>query len=281
MAMFKQMIGRGTRLFPDADKLSFDILDYSGATALFDDPEFDGPPERVDREEIDETGEVVDDVVVEEPEPRVRRRTTTPRSTEDDESSRGEASSTSTTSRSWVTAEAIYHLDPTTQRLRLVEYRDYVADAVRALFPDPSELRARWRDPGRTPRRSRTLLAGSRHRARGAPRAYRASSTPIRSTCSSTSPGTSRSRRGTTGPGASARSIADFFEAHQPAAREVLDQLLEKYAEHGIGQLDDLGVLQVPPLSALGTPAEIAGRFGSPAALREAVETLGELLYAA
>ena len=73
MAMFKQMIGRGTRLFPDADKLSFDILDYSGATALFADPEFDGPPERVDREEIDETGEVVDDVVVEEPEPRVRR----------------------------------------------------------------------------------------------------------------------------------------------------------------------------------------------------------------
>ena len=33
MALFKQMIGRGTRLFPDEDKLSFDIIDYSGATA--------------------------------------------------------------------------------------------------------------------------------------------------------------------------------------------------------------------------------------------------------
>ena len=69
MALFKQMIGRGTRLFPDEDKLSFDIIDYSGATALFGDPEFDGPPERVDREEIDEEGNVVDDTVVEEPEP--------------------------------------------------------------------------------------------------------------------------------------------------------------------------------------------------------------------
>jgi len=69
VAMFKQMIGRGTRLFPDADKLSFDIIDYSGATALFADPEFDGPPERVDHEEIDETGAVVNDVVVEQPEP--------------------------------------------------------------------------------------------------------------------------------------------------------------------------------------------------------------------
>ena len=34
MALFKQMIGRGTRLFPDEDKLSFDIIDYSGATRL-------------------------------------------------------------------------------------------------------------------------------------------------------------------------------------------------------------------------------------------------------
>jgi len=33
----------------------------------------------------------------------------------------------------------------------------------------------------------------------------------------------------------------------------VLDQLLEKYAEYGIGQLEDLHVLQVPPLTAIGS----------------------------
>jgi len=48
IALFKQIIGRGTCLFPDDDKLSFDIIDYAGATALFEDAEFDGPPERVD-----------------------------------------------------------------------------------------------------------------------------------------------------------------------------------------------------------------------------------------
>jgi type I restriction enzyme, R subunit len=69
MSLFKQIIGRGTRLFPDDDKLSFDIIDYSGATALFEDPEFDGPPERVDREEIDGQGNVVHATVVEQPEP--------------------------------------------------------------------------------------------------------------------------------------------------------------------------------------------------------------------
>jgi type I restriction enzyme R subunit len=74
---------------------------------------------------------------------------------------------------------------------------------------------------------------------------------------------------------------ADFFERYQPAAREVLAGLLDKYAQHGISQLDDLEVLEVPPISALGTPKEIADRFGSAEKLREAVTQLGELLYAA
>ena len=45
----------------------------------------------------------------------------------------------------WVTAEAVYHLDRDTERLRLVEYRDFVAETVRSLFPDANELRSRWR----------------------------------------------------------------------------------------------------------------------------------------
>jgi type I restriction enzyme R subunit len=74
---------------------------------------------------------------------------------------------------------------------------------------------------------------------------------------------------------------ADFFAAYQPEARQVLGELLEKYAEYGIAQLDDLQVLQVPPLSLLGSPTEIAARFGSPGDLRQAVAKLEELLYSA
>jgi type I restriction enzyme R subunit len=279
MALFKQMIGRGTRLFPDADKLSFDILDYSGATALFADPEFDGPPERVDREEIDETGAVVEDVVVEQPEPAFGDGEQ-PEGPDIDESQvEPRAKFYVNDTEVWVTAEAIYHLDPATQRLRLVEYREYVADTVRTLFPEPAELRTRWQTRvGRQEVRDALVARGVDidelpdriglveadpldilvHLAWNQPVATRRD----------------RTRR-------IRKEHADFFDAHQPAAREVLGQLLDKYAEYGIGQLDDLGVLEVPPLSALGSPAEIAGRFGSPAALREAVEELGELLYAA
>ena len=42
MTNFKQIIGRGTRLFPSKGKFMFDILDFRQATDLFHDPEFDG-----------------------------------------------------------------------------------------------------------------------------------------------------------------------------------------------------------------------------------------------
>lgn len=42
---FKQMIGRGTRIHEDSGKLYFYILDFRGATNLFFDKEFDGEPE--------------------------------------------------------------------------------------------------------------------------------------------------------------------------------------------------------------------------------------------
>lgn len=67
---FKQIIGRGSRLYPDEDKLTFEIIDYSGATALFADPEFDGPPEAPPlEEEIDQAGNAVVITEVAEPEP--------------------------------------------------------------------------------------------------------------------------------------------------------------------------------------------------------------------
>lgn len=284
MAMFKQMIGRGTRLFPDEDKLSFDIIDYSGATALFSDPEFDGPPERVDEEEIDDDGNVVEESVVEESEP--------PFDAGEDEGTGSDGSVDPDDldeevrtkfyvddTEVWVTAEATYHLDPETQLLRLVEYRDFVTETVRALFPDPNDLRSQW---STRVGREDVLEALEAHgidpeelsERTGLPDAdpidllvHLAWNQPL-----ATRP--DRVRR-------VQKEHAEFFAAYQPAAREVLTYLLDKYAQHGIGQLDDLGVLQVPPLSSLGSPAEIAARFGSSEELKGAVVRLGELLYSA
>jgi type I restriction enzyme R subunit len=44
MTEFKQIIGRGTRLRPDYGKNFFIIIDFRGATQLFKDEDWDGPP---------------------------------------------------------------------------------------------------------------------------------------------------------------------------------------------------------------------------------------------
>ena len=177
-----------------------------------------------------------------------------------------------------MTAEATYHLDPDTHRLRLVEYRDFVTETVRSLFPDPTELRSKWasRSGARTSSTRSARTASTPPSSSSA----RACSTPTRSTCSSTSHGTSPSPHVPTVPVVCARST--LTSSRLPAGRpQVLGYLLDKYAEHGISELDDLGVLQVPPLSSLGTPVEIAKWFGSADALKAAMSRLSELVYVA
>ena len=71
-----------------------------------------------------------------------------------------------------------------------------------------------------------------------------------------------------------------FFEQHQPQARQILDELLEKYAEHGVNQFTIPDVLKLPPLSEHGNVPEIAARFGGVEKLREAVNQLQALIYA-
>lgn len=47
MTEFKQIVGRGTRIREDFDKLYFTILDFKRATELFADPAFDGLPVQI------------------------------------------------------------------------------------------------------------------------------------------------------------------------------------------------------------------------------------------
>ncbi|MCB1134563.1 MAG: restriction endonuclease, partial [Verrucomicrobiae bacterium] len=47
MTLFKQIIGRGTRLREDLGKSWFTIMDFKRATELFADPAFDGDPVQI------------------------------------------------------------------------------------------------------------------------------------------------------------------------------------------------------------------------------------------
>jgi type I restriction enzyme R subunit len=71
----------------------------------------------------------------------------------------------------------------------------------------------------------------------------------------------------------------DFWEYFQPEAREILQQILDKYIEHGTGGFTVPGILKVAPISTHGNVLEIAGKFGGPEQLRAAVDRLQTLLY--
>ena len=54
----------------------------------------------------------------------------------------------------------------------------------------------------------------------------------------------------------------DFFEQYAPEARQILEELLDKYTEHGATQFEVPDVLEVPPINAFGNVIEIAKLFG-------------------
>lgn len=273
MVEFKQIIGRGTRLYPDDDKLSFDILDYSEATALFDDPAFDGPPELLTIDELDEEGQIVNEVVEQssdseaEAEPEVSEPPARARKLYVDNA---EVS---------VAAEGFYLLDPDSGKLRLVQYDDYARTEIRRLFTDASDLRGRWRT-----HEGRDVVLDALE-GRGISIDELAHYTGLADAdpldllihVAWNAPVTNRRDRAQ----AVRREHAAFFERFSPEARVVLEELLEKYAEFGPRQLDDLEVLEVPPLSQLGSPVEIASRFGGAEVMRTAVDELAALVYAA
>ena len=273
---FKQIIGRGTRLYPDADKLSFEIIDYSGATSLFEDPEFDGPPERIVDEEIDGDGEVVAPPEVHEPEPVYESANA--ELGEEELEDRGARKLYIDETPVWVEAEGFYLPDAETGRLRLVEYSDYVSGRVRGLFASSAELRDRWR--AREARAEIEELLASQGIAfeELAERLGHPEADPLDLLVFVAWNGPVVSRRDRTSR--LRREAAAFLEGFVPDARAILEELLEKYAEHGIEQLDDLQILEVPPLDGFGTPVEIAQRFGGGDGLRRAVAELQELIYA-
>src|SRR5829696_2516128 len=55
MTEFKQILGRGTRIHEDNNKLYFTLMDFRGATSHFADPDFDGAPVQIYEPEDDES----------------------------------------------------------------------------------------------------------------------------------------------------------------------------------------------------------------------------------
>ena len=285
MSEFKQIIGRGTRLRVDYGKLAFNIIDYTGsATEKFADPAFDGDPVREREEIIDRDGDVVEqkdlrakgEVVAEYESPDISYKMNG--FAEDDEPGLPRKFYYDGGSVS-IIRQLVYELDSEGRQLACRHLTDYTGEKVRTLYPNASELRKDWLDPERRADIIRKLEekgidADFLGEAVGKPEAdpfdllcHLAYNAPLR---------TRRERADRLH-----RDEAEFFDKHGGEARQVLDALIEKYAEHGSAQFKLPDVLEIPPFNGWGNVVEIAARFGGGKAMREAVNELQRRLYGA
>jgi type I restriction enzyme, R subunit len=279
MSEFKQIIGRGTRVRDDYGKLWFNILDYTGsATRLFADPAFDGEPALLLQEEIDAVGApiAVAELEVREPEPPPYEASGEVIEPPDENEPRRKYFYDG--GRVEIAAHLVYELDPDGRQLRVVRYTDHAAERLRALVPSAPELRRRWAQPQQRAEiiaalAERGVTFDALAEAAGQPEAD-----PFDLLCHLAFNAPLRSRRERAL--ALKREKKDFWSRFGPEARTILEELLDKYAEHGDAQFVLPDVLRVPPISGHGQPAEIIRLFGGAEPLRSAVTELQNLLYA-
>jgi type I restriction enzyme R subunit len=279
MTEFKQMIGRGTRVRDDYGKLYFNILDYTGsATRLFADPDFDGDPVLITEEQVNEAGETVPktyEIVKEQP--VMAEEHGQFQISDDTEGERrkyyfdgGQVE---------IVAHIVHELDTDGKLLRVVRFTEYAADKVRTLYPSAPELREQWADPEKRSEIIRRLEERGIDFDNLATAANQPEADPFDLLCHVAFNAPLRTRRERADR--LKKEKKDFFDQYGHEAKAILNDLLEKYAEHGTAQFVLPDVLHVPPISERGNIVEIAGLFGGPDQLRQAVTQLQTLLYAA
>ena len=264
MTMFKQIIGRGTRIDEDNNKFFFTIMDFKRATELFRDPDFDGDPVV-----IYEPG--TDDNPV-PPDPPV-----------DDDDDDGEEEGTDHTgSRKLVIngvqvriiSERIEYVG-TDGKLVTESYRDFAKKQIAEEYRSLDEFVGQWNASARKQaiidelEQRGVILANL---AEEVGRDFGDFDLLVH-VAFAQPPLTRRER-------ADNVKKRNYFAKYETKARAVLEALLEKYADDGVETIEDAKVLRLQPFSTIGTPLEIIkGAFGGKDAYEAALRDLENQIY--
>ncbi len=286
MTEFKQIIGRGTRLREDYQKLYFTIMDFKGATRLFADPDFDGEPVVIYEPKPDEPvvpEEITDVPGIGEPAPPPY----VPGSTDGDDAQPG--GNTGGGGRTKyviddvnvrVAVERSQYLDAD-GKLITEDYRvllkDDIKKALRAEFGTMTDFLRRWNG---AERKQAVLQELAKH---GVPLDILQQAVAngseldvfdlVAHVAFDQKPLTRRER-------ANNVKKRDVFGKYGEQARAVLEALLDKFANHGVQNIEDDKVLELPPFDQFGSKTQIRrGIFGSVEQYTQAVHELEQALY--
>lgn len=261
MTEFKQIIGRGTRIREDYGKYYFTIIDFKKATELFADPDFDGNPVSIYDPEPASGGVGGGGPEPEpplppgpEPQPRVKYYV--------DEVP------------VWIVGERIQYYGKD-GKLITESLKDYTRRTVLEEFASLDDFLRRWTEAEKKSAVIDELEGhGVLFDALAEEVGHDYDSFDLICHVAFGRPPLTRRER------ADNVRKRDYFVKYGEQARAVLEGLLEKFADEGVEDIEDLGVLRVRPLSEIGTPVEILRVFGGREAFIDAVHDLEDQLYA-
>ncbi|CDI94254.1 type I restriction-modification system subunit R [Pseudomonas aeruginosa PA38182] len=279
MTEFKQIIGRGTRINEDYGKFWFTIMDFKKATELFADPAFDGEPVVIYSPEGDDSPVPPDSPLADE-EGIVDGGDWLPEGDETDGGEEGKKRIKYVIDNVpiHVIAERVQYYGPD-GKLITESLRDYTRSCVKKQFASLDDFLRRWTDAEQKKAIIDELAAqGVMWEAldeevqakRGQPL------DPFDLIChiAFDQPPLTRKER------AEQVKKRNYFAKYSGAARQVLEALLDKYADTGIEHIEDIKILQLDPFSQIGAPVELVRAFGGKPGYQQAIQELESELYA-
>jgi type I restriction enzyme R subunit len=281
MTEFKQIVGRGTRVREDKEKLFFTILDYTGsATRNFADPDFDGEPPLITENEIDGDGNIID---VDEWMPDPPKDETDEWEDVDDTNEPPTGASGAETRRKFyvsqgtveIVAESVQILDAN-GKLRTVQFTQYAKEQISTMFPSMNEFRSKWNDL----QERQHILDELENNGISIDQLMEITKQqdvdPFDLLCFvafDLKPLTRKQRADLL-----KKNKPDFFAHYSDRAKNVLNLILEKYVDYGLNQIRP-DIISVEPIAQQGNPVEIVNEFGGIDQFKKAIDKLQTLLY--
>lgn len=281
MTKFKQIIGRGTRINEDFDKLYFTILDFRNVTDLFADKEFDGDPIRIKPiDEDTDLGEVIpeeekDNAPIIEPEtgeeivvipPKTQiitpKKTSIPR----------EKVYVNGVDVSVLISREMY-FDNQGKPIT-VSLKDYTRDIIKGQYASLEDFLSKWNNAERKEiiikelQEEGVLVEVLRNAVNREVDLF-----DLICHVAYDQPPLTRKER------ANNVKKRNYFTKYGDTARKVMETILDKYADEGIVNIESMDVLKVKPLTDFGSPLEIINQFGNKESYLQAIRDLERELY--
>ena len=255
MTEFKQIIGRGTRLRTDKGKWHLEILDFRNATAKFKDPKFDGDPEpQQGTGGRPYTMPEEHSTVVSEPHVKYLVE--------------GE--------RIAITTEIVSVLGEDGKTMRTESVTDFTRKQIRKRYATLNDFVKNRTEAERKKAiveelKDYSVLVDA-VREKNPALAHADIFDVICHVAFDQPPVTRRER-------ANNVKKRNYFAKYEGKAREVLEALLDKYADYGILNLEDSDILDTAPFNKIGKPQKIVKLFGGLDKFEQALKELENEIY--